>query len=112
MDGRIAKLESDVSRLVKVVEGNGRPGLASEFTDFMGEFRGAQEEREKQHKQSQARLNIIIAALIALAAYIAIVQTQNAHKSLLDPARIFHSMNIPQLANSQPELSTIPPLAR
>ena len=68
MDGRIAKLETDVSRLIKVIEGNGQPGLAQEFTTFVSKWEGREEERDKQAKKSNGLWNLRIAALMAVLA--------------------------------------------
>lgn len=65
MDGRISELETDVRRLVKVVEGNGQPGLVTTITDFIAEQRGREHEREKQIKRNNTAWNLRILALTA-----------------------------------------------
>jgi len=51
----------------------GREGLMEKVSHFMTKMDATEVEREKQHKQNRDRLNIIIALLIAIAAYIAIM---------------------------------------
>ena len=80
---------------------NGQLGLISRVEEFMAKHRALDEERGKQHKANTDRLNIIIALLIAIAAYIAIViSVHGPFKSTLDPAKVFHSQN-PVVAENQ-----------
>jgi hypothetical protein len=60
-------------RMHRDLYGNGTPGILSRLERFITHHEAQESEREKQHTQNRDRLNIIIALLAAIAAYIAIV---------------------------------------
>lgn len=72
---RMIVMQGAIQRMYTDFYGNGRPGFRDEFQRFASEFKGAEEERSKQHKSNLARLNLIIALLGMIAAYIAVIVT-------------------------------------
>ena len=90
---QLATLMYIVGTLYRDIHGNGQPGLKRRAETFMDGREALELEQEKRHKANTARLNIIIALLIAIAAYIAIVVSLHGEwKTMLDPHKVFHSM--------------------
>jgi len=57
----------------------------------MAKHEAIEEERVRQHRANTARLNIIIAMLMLIAAYIAIIiSLRGTEKTFLDPQKLFH----------------------
>jgi hypothetical protein len=83
---------------------NGKVGLVTTLNRFMTEQSTKEAEREKQHKANIVRLNIIIAILTLIAAYIGLVLTikhpfSSTHAS---PDKVFHSLDTnPELSSTQ-----------
>ena len=103
-------MQSIVQQLWNTVHGNGEPGIAKKLDRFIAGFIATEREREKQHEQNRWRLNLIIAILVAIAAYIAIVVSiRTPAKSLLDPHKVFHSENKLDVARNQNAGSPIDP---
>ncbi len=72
-DERRAQGEAFMIRVDADLYGSGREGFMEEVNGFMDNFKGAEKERDKQHKENRDRLNIIIALLIMIAAYLAVM---------------------------------------
>lgn len=74
-NGTLDERRAQVEAFCRQINGDfyGREGLMEKVTRFMERMTTTEEEREKQHKQNRDRLNLIIALLVAIAAYIAIV---------------------------------------
>jgi hypothetical protein len=70
---RRTQAEVILVRMHRDLYGNGTPGILSRLERFITHHEAQESEREKQHAQNRDRLNIIIALLAAIAAYIAIV---------------------------------------
>ncbi len=65
---------------------------------FMNTWKGEERERDKQHRQNTARLNIIIGILIAIAAYMAIVLTLKGFpKTVTDIFALHHDQVMAQV---------------
>ena len=66
------------------------------------------EERRRQHEQNSRKLNTILALLIAIASYIAIIlSVSHPLKTELDPHKAFHSMQTePQIAEMHKYVAT------
>lgn len=75
---RLIVMQGAIQRMHADFYGNGKPGLLDEVRTFTAEFRGAETERERQHKSNRARLNLIIALLSMIAAYI-LVYVSHVH---------------------------------
>jgi hypothetical protein len=73
----LALIKSHVQRFADILMDNGKEGLVTRFNNYITAFTVLEEEREKQHKANVNRLNVIIAILSALAAYIAIIITMH-----------------------------------
>lgn len=73
--GTLEERRAQVEAFCRRINGDfyGREGLMEKVSSFMTEMKATEAERARQHKQNRDRLNIIIALLIAIAAYIAIV---------------------------------------
>lgn len=98
-DGEWLIHRDKVERLERAVFGSpGHPGME----DTLQELVIVAREREKEHRQNLARLNVIIAILTVLAIYIGLVQTGKVFKSALQPTLVFqspHDVAQVQLAN-------------
>jgi len=72
--GTLDERRAQVEAFCRRIDGDfyGRSGLMEKVSEFMTRMDATEMERANQHKQNRDRLNIIIALLIMLAAYIAI----------------------------------------
>ena len=95
-----------IQQVVEDLYDNGQPGLITRVEDFMTTHRALDEERRRQHSENSRKLNLILAILMAIAAYIAIiVSISHPLKTLVDPRSVFHSQTDPQVAELNQYLS-------
>lgn len=62
----------EIKRLREIIEGPPHPGLETKVSEFLTEYRTLNDVAAKQHKANTTRLNIIIAGLAAIAAWVMI----------------------------------------
>jgi len=70
---RRKQAEVVIVRMHRDLYGNGTPGLVRKMETFITKHDTQEDERERQHRENQFRLNLIIALLLVISAYIAIV---------------------------------------
>jgi hypothetical protein len=92
IERRATDLERDMHKLIPWQErvdadlyNHGKDGLKTQFTSFVSEQRGKENERDREHKANTARLNLIIALLGLLCA---IVMTVLAVRGLNKTSRL------------------------
>ncbi len=91
-DEALTVLKGFAHRVNNDLYNHGRDGLLSQFKIFVTKQNTKEEVQEKRHNANTARLNIIIALLAAIAAYIAIVISIGHYsKSAVDPLKFFHT---------------------
>lgn len=89
---QLATLIRVVRDLHRDIYGNGEPGLKRKAESFMDMHNATEKERVRQHRENSRKLNVIIALLTAIAAYIGLIlSVGKSLKSDLDPIKIFHS---------------------
>jgi len=62
----------ELNRVSEKLEGPPHPGLENRVDHFLVEFRTLEKERDKQHQANRWRLNVIIALIAAMAAWLII----------------------------------------
>ena len=101
MDARIASIETDVERLMKVVEGNGQPGIATQVTQMVvtvGEIKKSLEDIPK-------KVALWVTLFLGLFALLQILGP--SIRKTIGLAQT----SVPQiLARENPQISTIPTL--
>ena len=99
MDGRISGIEKDVERLMKIVEGNGQPGIATQVTQMGVQLDDIKTTLDGLPAKLLTWL-LIFTALIGIITF--------AGPSIRKAMGMAAMKSSPTFANKQTELSTIP----
>ena len=95
LEVKVAALETQVQAMDNDLYNHGGPtGLKTQFTMFMAEHRGRQQQREREERKWRWVIGAILTAMLVVMAVLTWLETrQQIHEGKLSLPRISHSVN-------------------